>query len=223
MGLKARFGKGGTRVIFAKGSGSVSFGFTSERGTVDWKRETPRQVFHLTNGTIIALLYTRWGASVGWALLIMALGGAFLAWRHTKKPFLWAKPLLELLDRPEDTRRFPAKGAVLYGLGVGFSLVVYPHYAALGAIAVLASGDALSTLVGKAWGKRRWPWNKRLSLEGSVAFFVGATLFAQCFVPFPMALVGALIGALIETVPWPLDDNFTIPIGVGMVLALLFY
>lgn len=190
---------------------------------MDWKRESPRQVFHLANGTIIALAYTQWGTSVGWVLLIMALGGAFLSWRHTKKPFPWARPLLELLDRPEDSRSFPGKGAVFYGLAVGFSLVVYPYYAALGAVAVLASGDALSTLVGKAWGKKRWPWNTRLSLEGSGAFFVGATLFAWCFVPFPMALVGALAGALIETVPWPLDDNITIPIAVGLVLALLFY
>ncbi len=190
---------------------------------MDLKKELPRQIFHFINGTIIALAYIRWEAKVGWVLIFMAVVGAFLSWRHTKKPFPWAEPFLRLLDRPEDARRFPGKGAVLYGLAVGFSLVVYPRYAALGAIAVLASGDALSTLVGKAWGKRRWPWNTRLSLEGSGAFFVGATLFTWLFVSFPMALVGALVGSLVETAPWPLDDNVTIPIGVGMVLALIFY
>ena len=190
---------------------------------MELKKEIPRQLFHLFNGTVIALAYTRWEAKVGWILMVMAVVGAFLSWRHTRKPFSWAEPLLGFLDRPRDIQHFPAKGAVLYGLAVGFALVVYPHNAALGAIAVLASGDALSTLVGKAWGRRPWPWNRRLSLEGSLAFLVAGTLYASLFVPFPMALVGALVGALVETVPWPLDDNVTIPLAVGGVLALLFY
>ncbi len=190
---------------------------------MDLKREIPRQVFHLINGTIIALAYTRWEARVGWVLMAMAVVGAFLSWRHTRKPFPWAEPLLDLLDRPHDIRHFPAKGAVLYGLAVGLSLVVYPSYAALGGIAVLACGDALSTLVGKAWGKRPWPWNRRLSVEGSLAFFIGGTIYASLFIPFPAALVGAFVGALVETVPWPLDDNVTIPLAVGGLLALLFY
>jgi len=187
------------------------------------KRELPRQIFHLINGTVIALAYTKWEARVGWVLIFMAVVGWVLSWRHTRKPFVWAEPLLRLLDRPEDSQTFPGKGAVLYGLAVGFSLVVYPHKAALGAIALLASGDSFSTLVGKAWGKRRWPWNRRLSLEGSLAFFLAGTLYATFFIPFPMALLGALVGALVETVPWPLDDNVTIPLAVGGVLTLLFY
>ena len=190
---------------------------------MDWKREAPRQVFHFINGTVIALAYIQWEAKVGWVLLFLSLIGLFLSWFHLRRPFPWAQLLLNLLDRPEDVQSFPGKGAVLYGLAVGFSLVVYPRYAALGAVAVLASGDALSTLVGKAWGRRRWPWNTRLSLEGSGAFFAGATLFAWFFVPFPMAFTGALTGALVETVPWALDDNVTIPLAVGLVLAFLFY
>ncbi len=190
---------------------------------MELKREIPRQVFHFINGTIIALAYTRWEARVGWVLMGMAVVGAFLSWRHTRKPFPWAEPLLRLLDRPEDSQTFPGKGAVLYGLAVGLSLVVYPHNAALGAITVLASGDALSTLVGKAWGRRPWPWNRRLSMEGSLAFWVGGTFYASLFIPFPGALVGALAGTLVETVPWSVDDNVTIPLTVGGVLSLLFY
>ncbi len=186
------------------------------------KRELPRQVFHFFNGTVIALAYTQWGAKVGWVLILMSLIGWILSWRHTQKPFPWAEPVLSFLDRPHDIENFPAKGAVLYGLAVGLSLCIYPYYAALGAIVVLASGDSLSTLVGKAWGKRRWPWNRRLSIEGSLAFFVGGTLYAALFIPFPYALVGALAGALVETVPWPLDDNVSIPLITGALLALLF-
>jgi dolichol kinase len=36
--------------------------------------------------------------------------------------------------------------------------------------------------------------------------------------PVGMALLSALSGALIETVPWGMDDNVTIPLGVGLVL-----
>jgi dolichol kinase len=34
-------------------------------------------------------------------------------------------------------------------------------------------------------------------------------------------MIGALVGALVEAVPFPIDDNFAIPIisGVAMVLA----
>ena len=190
---------------------------------MELKRELPRQIFHFFNGTVIALAYLQWGARVGWVLIFMATVGWWLSWRHTRKPFSWAEPLLGFLDRPRDIQHFPAKGAVLYGLAVGVSLVVYPRYPALGAITVLASGDALSTLVGKAWGKRPWPWNSRLSMEGSLAFFVAGTLYASLFIPFPQALVGALMGALVETVPWSVDDNVSIPLAVGGLLALLFY
>jgi dolichol kinase len=190
---------------------------------MDWKRELPRQIFHFVNGTLIALASLKWGSKVGWMLILLSLTGLCLSWQYTKKSWPLMRPLLEFLDRPDDIQRFPGRGAILYGMAVGLTLLLYPLKAAVGAVAILAAGDSLSTLAGKAWGKRKWPWNRRLSLEGSLAFFLGAFLYSWLFIPAQLALAGSLAGTLAETVPGHIDDNVTIPLVTGGIIALLLY
>ena len=88
----------------------------------------------------------------------------------------------------------------------------------------LAFGDAVAALFGKTYGKHKIYAGK--SLEGSVACFVACLIVGLIFLPsWQFAVVGALIAAFIETIPWPLNDNFWMQIinaGILTYIARLF-
>ena len=90
-----------------------------------------------------------------------------------------------------------------------------------GAAVVLIIGDAFSAIIGKAFGKTELPYNPFKSLEGSIAGFVAASIATVFVLPIPLAIFAALIGMFIESIPWDLNDNLTIPLGVGFFLWIL--
>ena len=91
--------------------------------------------------------------------------------------------------------------------------------AALGALIL---GDAAAALVGRAWGRIKIFGGSK-SLEGTIAFIVVSFLFSWMVVrlPWHVALVGAVVGAIFELLPIPLDDNFSIPLSAGFAMKLL--
>lgn len=88
----------------------------------------------------------------------------------------------------------------------------------------LAFGDAVAALFGKAFGKHKIYAGK--SLEGSIACFIACFIVGFLILPsWQFALAGALCATLIETVPWPLNDNFWMQIlnaGILTYMAVLF-
>lgn len=91
--------------------------------------------------------------------------------------------------------------------------------AALGALVL---GDTAAALIGKKWG-RIHPFGSRKSLEGSISLMVVSFLFSLLLVrlPWEIALVGAVVAAIFEFLPIPLDDNFAIPLSSGFAMKLL--
>ena len=91
--------------------------------------------------------------------------------------------------------------------------------AALGALVL---GDTAAALVGKKWG-RIHPFGSRKSLEGSVALLVVSFLFSLFVVhlSWEVALLGAVVAAVFEFLPIPLDDNFAIPLSSGFAMKLI--
>ena len=86
------------------------------------------------------------------------------------------------------------------------------------AMLFLIVGDLFAAIVGMAWGRTRL-FHK--SLEGFLAGFV--TSFAAVLVlvpslPWGAVALGALVAAIIEVLPIPVDDNFRIPLVAGLVL-----
>lgn len=85
----------------------------------------------------------------------------------------------------------------------------------------LIIGDTLAAMVGKAVG--RTPLFGK-TVEGFLAGFVSSFLVAWAIVPslgvFHI-LAGAFVGAVVEILPIPVDDNFRIPLLSGLVLQLL--
>lgn len=84
----------------------------------------------------------------------------------------------------------------------------------------LAFGDAVAALFGKTYGKHKIYAGK--SLEGSAACFIACLIVGLIVLPsWQFAVVGALIAAFIETIPWPLNDNFWMQIINAAILTYI--
>jgi dolichol kinase len=111
----------------------------------------------------------------------------------------------------------PFSGAMFFYIGCALTFLFFPFNIASAACAMLAVGDALSTLVGKKIGKRKIGGK---TFEGSVACFWGAAAGGIFFVNPFLAAIGAAAAALAELIPW-VDDNLTIPILAGLAMFLV--
>ena len=86
---------------------------------------------------------------------------------------------------------------------------------------VLIVGDGMAGIFGVIYGKTKLPWNSNKTLEGSIAGFIGAAIAVSFILPINYAFLAAFAGIVTETIGWKLNDNLTIPLGVGLVLWLL--
>ncbi len=190
--------------------------------------ETRRQSVHIAMVGFAFLL--RW-LSPWEAAALAALALAFNA-------FVLPRAGGRALYRPVDLARGASLGILFYPASVLLLIVALPHRLDLvaAAWAILGIGDGSATLVGRAIGGRRLPWNADKTWSGLAAFVLAggaaavllAWWTAPAVTPRPgMAflliapLVAALIAALVETVPVRLDDNLSVPFAAGVTLWAL--
>lgn len=134
--------------------------------------------------------------------------------------------------REKDHAQGYSWGILAYPTAVFLVILIFPLSIAAAAWALLALGDGASTYFGKRLGRKKLPWSPRKSYIGSLAFVLAsfpASAFFLWWVGFPhpwqaiflLALGGSLVAALVETIPWPLDDNLTVPLAGGGTMYLL--
>jgi uncharacterized protein (TIGR00297 family) len=185
--------------------------------------ETARKTVHMAMGGFALLL--RW---LPWWQAV-ALAAAALAFN------LFLLPRLGLgLHRPGDEAR-GVHGIVWYPLAVLLLIVSLPHRLDIAAAAwgILAIGDGVATLAGRAIGGRCWPWNREKTLSGSLAFAAcgaaaGVFLAWWCrpaVIPPPVIaftivapIAAAIVAALVETIPVRLDDNLSVAVTAAAVM-----
>ena len=182
-------------------------------------RETSRQLFHAGLGIFLILFLLYFGKIYTIYLLSGALFVGFLfinlSTRGIKIPII--SNFLTFFERK--TARLPGYGSAWYVVGLLICCLLIPNINQIAAaILVLALGDAAATLVG-AKGKIPLPYNSKKTIEGSIAFFL-ASLTSFIFIGW-YAVPLAAIAALVESLPWKIDDNLTIPIACSIFFYLL--
>jgi len=185
--------------------------------------EGRRQFLHMAmGGFALALRFLTWWQAA-------ALAAAALAFN------LFVLPRIgKGLYRPSDARF--AAGIILYPLAVLLLVLCFPRRPDIVAAAwgILAAGDGMATLAGRAMPIARLPWNHDKSYGGLLAFVLcgGAAAIALAMwtapavtpVPGFMFLVAAPLAAaiaagLVETIPVGLDDNLRVPAAAAIVLG----
>lgn len=182
--------------------------------------EAHRQAVHVAVGLLAMLLISAFGVlKIEAPIFLLFLSFAVVI--HLK--ISGAKiPLVDsLLAMLEREKTLPAGGAFWYIGGLLFIMSFYRGSVstALAIIAVLALGDGVSTLANQR-GRIALPYNKHKTLEGVLAFFIAGGVPAYMLIGLPGLLL-ALVGAVVESIYFGLDDNVSIPIACVAVANML--
>ena len=108
--------------------------------------------------------------------------------------------------------------------------MIFPPFIAAASMAVMLTGDAAAALVGRKFGKHKIANGK--SLEGTLSFIAVGYIALSivgiiCHAPeifYRLGIFGVISSSIAElfTEQIKIDDNFTIPLTVGIVLSLMF-
>lgn len=115
-------------------------------------------------------------------------------------------------------------GIGTYPLAVLLLLLTTPPHVAMAAWGVLAAADPAAATAGTRFPRPSIPWNRRESLVGTAAAVVvgaaaAAALLAYAGQPsWRGAVAAGVMGAIAESLPWPIDDN--LPVACAAAVAV---
>jgi dolichol kinase/phosphoserine phosphatase len=110
-------------------------------------------------------------------------------------------------------------GPVLFGAGIWLTIAVFTPEAAACGVLILAIGDSVASLVGRAFGYTLLPHNPRKTLIGSVSLFGVGVIIAIFYVSLPWALLVGTVASGLESLPVGAADNLLLPIGTAAMLT----
>ena len=121
-------------------------------------------------------------------------------------------------------------GIVIYPIAVLLLVILFHRRMEVAGAAwgIMAGGDSAAGWIGRRLGRRPIPWNRAKTLEGSIAFALAAFGFAWAILAFTgrgaveaalLAAATSLFAAFMESLPWKLDDNLTVPLLSAAFLA----
>ena len=107
-----------------------------------------------------------------------------------------------------------------------FCIIFFSKSVAIASLLFMIFGDAMSTVIGKKYGRIRF-FHQR-SIIGSVSFFVTCLIIGLILMVLPrielsflIILIGSLTATIIELLPLPLDDNLTVAPVTCIVMEIL--
>ena len=179
-----------------------------------------RRLFHMTSGVVVSVILLRGYVSEPWALvilgvvLVLMLALDLVRLRHpeTNRRFFL---LFRRLASPREARGLAS--STWYVAGMLLTLAIFPLEIAAAAILVLAVADPFASYLGRRFGKRALGSG---TVEGTLVFLTMAFLMLALLEELPVAAGVALLASVVEPIPWPLDDNLTVPIAVGVGLLI---
>jgi dolichol kinase len=197
---------------------SEVMGFKKSRNYAEDKRkETSRDLVQVGVGALIMLMFyyvQLYQAEISLIMLIM-LGYLLANYAIINKSNSLAKFLRGL------ERRYTkfGHGASWLALGtlLAISFVSNTNYL-ITIFASLFIGDAVATIIGVRLQEPRLFYNKKKTVFGSIAYFIVVSAISYLLVK-NLAFLIAAIAALIESLPIKVDDNFSVP----FVLTLLLH
>ncbi len=111
-------------------------------------------------------------------------------------------------------------GPVLFGAGIWLTIAIFSPPAAACGVLILAIGDSVASLVGRAFGHTLLPHNPRKTLIGSFSLFGVGVIVAIFYVSLPWALLVGTVASVLESLPVGAADNFLLPMGTAATLTV---
>lgn len=192
-----------------------------------------RKFFHMSGALTILLPYLFLGltretmaAGLGTAL------AAIMSLEYSRARWPWVNGLTVRVLGPvmRDTEVNQLSGIPFYVASCLFAFLIFPKHITVLSILYLAFGDPSSSFFGVLYGRNKIFPNK--SLQGTLGGFLICALvtFAYLFwqglerdLVLLIALLGGFAGSVAELLPLNIDDNFSIPVVSGALMALAFW
>lgn len=182
------------------------------RGTASIRETLARKGLH-SLGAFILVILDRFGLRAAQAVIIVMLG--LYAMSELLRRSGGDLPLFTSITRAatsESEREAVVSAPIWFALGALLSITLFPlSYATIGVL-TLTVGDPVAALVGQFLGRHPNPLNRSKSVEGSLAGFAASALICSLLTDPAISVVGCLVGMLVEALPSPMNDNFTVPI-----------
>ena len=180
-----------------------------------------RRIFHACNSVALAFLPPLLG--VGRWTVVGVLGVLFaglLAFDLTRlrRPDLNQMFFRMVPSLASSRERVGIASSTWYTLGALLVYALFPERVWIPALLVLGFADPSASVVGRLWGRRRL--GKGTVLGTAVFAAVGWAVAVWAIGPW-RGLAAALLVAAVEILPWPLDDNLTVPVAAAAALTLL--
>ena len=184
--------------------------------------ELKRKAFHLlTTLYVVGYWFLPWEATiigVSAVLLIAIIGESIRL--HNPAFNKWILEALGGVHRKEETNRM--SGLIWTLSGSLMTMMIFnDKYIVTASMLYLSLGDSVAAIIGKHRGKNKI-FNKK-TVEGSLACFAVCLVTGFFFLRWDYALLGALVATLIEVIPWPLNDNFWMPLISAAILTHFMY
>jgi dolichol kinase len=189
-----------------------------------------RSLFHV-GSALFALALLRFLPSRAW-LIAASAGFAVCGWTMelARRRSVRVNERLMALFAPvaHPHERHGINSSTWYVTALLLLSLFAPLRAAEVGVVVLGLADPAAGLIGRRFGRTRIRANR--SLEGTLGFVAVGVMAAAGWlhvayaVPLPalavLAVVGGVVGALVELVSTRLDDNFTIPVAVTAAVSV---
>lgn len=184
-----------------------------------WMQEFRRKGIHVCTASVPFLANVSYLLTLK-LLIIITILYTFAEWvrlNGIRIPVL--NFITRLCVRPGERRRF-ALAPLTLSSGVILSLILFPKLIACVVIMIVACADSMATIIGMFYGRVKLPYNRKKSMEGSLAFFLTAFVCTFFYLPLKTALIVSIVSCIIETLPIEFD-NISIPLGTGLFLGLI--
>ena len=151
---------------------------------------------------------------------------AALLFNHLALPRIGGDALFRQGERGRPMR----SGIHLYPVAVLLLVLLFGwrmEIAATGWV-IMAAGDPAAAALGSRLGRRPIPWNRDKTALGSLAFAAAAALAAWAMLLYmgrapgeagALAIPTALFAAFVESLPWRMNDNLTVPLLAALFLC----
>jgi dolichol kinase len=200
------------------------------KATIDYRSEFIRKLIHLCSLSIPTVYYFI-SKETALALLIPTFLAFFvvdltrLFHEPTRAWFIrWFGWLLRKHESDTQTKRLTGATNILFS-GI-VCVLIFPKIITVNAFAILIISDITAALVGRRFGKRRF---FQKSLEGAAGFFVSAVIVVLLApkveglgMEYAIGIVAAAAGAIIEALSTMIDDNISVPLGIGFIMWGLY-
>ncbi len=199
---------------------------------ISYAAELKRKALHLGALVIPAGILVLGRTAAVWLLAPLAVFAVTCDVLRTRVPAVhrfinWVfAPIMRPEEQPPFGGPVVINGATWMCVSGALCALLFPEPIAAAALAMLMVGDGAAAVVGRRFGRTRYPFSPK-SVEGSAAFFVTAFAAAVPFgllppegVGLPVLALGAAVAALVEALPVPINDNVRVPLVAGAVMML---